>query len=167
MSNGTGGSQSIDTSFVFLDKMPFVVELHVHTQLQVQTCTRLLMYSICLRKQTQANIKGHTHPASQHITLGRINPELFHWHTHTKTAERRKKEKESECNAFQYYTADPFLPDIWHLVSYHSCQNKCFLHSAKRGMWNNAWKGGREKGKMEKRELSWTHSGDLWGRRGA
>lgn len=67
-------------------------------------------------KQTQANIIGQRHTHIQLASTSHCagpNPSCFtHTHTHTQTAERKEREEESECNEFQYYTADPFLPDI-------------------------------------------------------
>lgn len=74
-------------------------------------------------------------------------------HTIMPTESRRRKDaarEGEEKNSF-------FLPDVWRVVSYHGCQNKCFLLSAKaqeamgpRQQTGKGW--GEDRSQVEKRE---------------
>lgn len=90
-------------------------------------------------QQRRANTGGtRTHTAWGVLVLWRAHPWSFHVRARTGTRskhtnmptdgfamEERRCERERGGKKIRFRGF--FLPDVWHIVSYHGCQNKCFL----------------------------------------
>lgn len=86
--------------------------MHVYTQLPNQACTWLLISSFCLRNTCRQTWENDTHILI--VIRGAPPPVGSH------------RTRRDDGGSVKSSNVDPFLTHTWHLVTYHSCQNKCF-----------------------------------------